>query len=97
MGAAIAVAVWLSAAADAGTTHYALRHGLVEANPIIRVMGVQSHPARVWPIKAMASMYLIAATKKMPPKQRHWTRGAVAVIWTAASVWNWQQIRKHGR
>ena len=97
MGAAIVAAVWLSAAADAGTTHYALTHGLREANPIVRSLGVEQHPWRLYPFKALAAGAVIATTAKLPKRQKYALRGFTAVVWTAVSVWNWQQIRQHGR
>lgn len=97
MGAAIVAAVWLSAAADAGTTHYALSRGLHEANPIVRAVGVEQAHWRIYPLKAFGAVSVIRATAKMKPVPRHITRGAVAALWTAVSVWNWKQIQQHGR
>lgn len=97
MGAAIVAAVWLSAAADAGTTHYAIRHGLTEANPIVRSFGVQEHPGRVWLVKAAGAGLVLGMSRKMPKKQQRIYRASVAALWFAVSAWNYTQAKQHGR
>ncbi len=96
---ALILAACLSAAADAGTTHYGLTHGLREANPIIRSFGVPQHPARIYPVKALLTGGLLWATtaKGFTTENRRVVRWAMIGMNTALSVNNLIQIRRHAR
>lgn len=90
------LAAMLTAGTDAATTHYGLTHGLREANPIVRVIGVQEHPSRIYIYKAATTGALlwVSTNRAFSPKQKRIMRWSVVGANLAATLFNLSQIRK---
>jgi hypothetical protein len=90
---ALTLAVCLASASDAATTHYALRHGMVEANPIARAF-IGERPAMVWAFNGMTTGALLYAVNRAPRRLRKPMKIGAAIAYGVASVLNVVRIRQ---